>query len=101
MTRFSDSLQQRLTLASLHQIGSLQLLVKTMKLPLIFPLTRVKRVEVSLTVGQGQLLLDDRRFKVDVVSVFRDGQSEVGEIVDQVLDTLVVSMGVSLSQLLN
>ena len=105
-----DSFKQSLTLPSSHQVCSLQFLVKAVELSLVFLifcreefvcLPSSVRDTVAVTGGHGQLLLVDGDGALAVVPVLGDGEGEVGQVLDQVLHTLVVRWSLLLPQLLH
>ena len=110
LARLPDSFKQSLTLPSSHQVCSLQFLVKAVELSLVFLifcreelvcLPSSVRDTVAVTGGHGQLLLVDGDGALAVVPVLGDGEGEVGEVLHQVLHTLVVRRSLLLPELLD
>ena len=111
LTRFSDALQQSLTLASLHQVDPFQFIfIQAVKFsfpssfPEFLPRSRMfVQKTVPLTVGQRQFLLSpvDATLPGTVEPVLRDGQREVCQVVNQIFHTLIVCGILILAKLLD
>ena len=100
LARLPDSFKQSLTLPSSHQVCPLQFLVKAVELSLVFLifcreefvcLPSSVRDTVAVTGGHGQLLLVDGDGALAVVPVLGDGEGEVGQVLHEVLHTLIIS----------